>query len=347
MARLFTAQIAAQLAHPFDDIAIAHPGAHQRDATGGQMAFQPDIRHDRGDQRVLRQPASRMGAFGDDAHQLIAIDQPALFIDQMHPVGIAVQRDAQIGAMRQHRIDAGLRRGRSAARIDVDAVGFGADADHLGAQFPDQVGADPVGCAMRRIDDHAQPVQPQPARKGALGKLDIAFARAVDAAGVADLGGRGQIAVMVHPGLDRGLVGIRQLIAVGAKELDPVIPMRIVRGRDHHPQIGAQRPGQHADGGGGQRAGQDHVHPRRGEPRHQRTFDHIARQPRVLADHHGARAARADQMAPGGPAKPHHHLGQDGPGIGAPAHPVGSEQSVGHDVKSLAEDAPGQGVRPE
>ena len=289
------------------------------------MAFQPGIGHHRRHKRVVGQLAPGMGAFGDHAHQLVAIDQAAFLVDQVDPVGVAVQADPQVRPLRQNRVDAGLRRGRAAARVDVGAVRIGADADHLGAQFPDQLRPDAVRRAVGGIDDHAQPVQAQPARKGVLDELHVAFARPVDAPGMADQRRFRQIAGSAHGGLDGGLVRVRQLVAVGAEELDAVVVMGVVRGGDHHAQIGAQRPRQHAHGGRRQGAGQQDVHPRRGEARDKGAFDHIAGKPRVLADHHGPGLSPAGDMAPRRPAQLHDGLGRDGPDIRASPDAIGSK----------------------
>ncbi len=79
---------------------------------------------------------SAMPTFGDDRHQLIAVDDMAPFIDDQHAVGVAVERDADVGAHLPHLSRERLRRGRADAAIDVEAVGFDADRKNLGAQFP-------------------------------------------------------------------------------------------------------------------------------------------------------------------------------------------------------------------
>ena len=61
----------------------------------------------------------------------------ALLVDDDQPVGVAVERDADIGAAPRPPVacsSAGV--GRAAAVVDVEAVGRDADRDHLGAQLP-------------------------------------------------------------------------------------------------------------------------------------------------------------------------------------------------------------------
>ena len=91
------------------------------------------------------------------------------------------------------------------------------------------------------------------------------------------------------------LVG--QLEAVRAEELDAVVVERIVRGRDHHAEIGAHGAREHPDRGGGNWAGEQHVHSDRGEARDQRGLDHVAGETGVLADEHAVAmvAAAEDQ----------------------------------------------------
>ena len=74
--------------------------------------------------------------------------------------------------------------------------------------------------------------------------------------------------VGVEHALDARLDLVGQLVAVGAEQLDAVVVIRVVRGRDHDADIGAQRARQHGDRRGRDRAKQEHVHARRAEARH-------------------------------------------------------------------------------
>ncbi len=73
---------------------------------------------------------------GDQRHQLVAVDDVALLIGDDHPVGIAIERDADVGAHLAHLLAHGLRRGRAAFLVDVEAVRLVADLHDLGAELP-------------------------------------------------------------------------------------------------------------------------------------------------------------------------------------------------------------------
>ena len=75
-------------------------------------------------------------------------------------VGVAVVRDAEVGAVLD---DGGLEQvqvGGAAAVVDVEAVGLGADGDDLGAGPGERLGRDPGGGAVRLVEDDLQPVEP-------------------------------------------------------------------------------------------------------------------------------------------------------------------------------------------
>ena len=91
-----------------------------------------------------------------------------------------------------------------------------------------------------------------------------------------------QIAVDQLLDLELDLVG--KLEPVGAEQLDAVVLIGIVRGRDHDAEIAAHGARQHGDRGRRHRAEQQDIHADRGEAGHERVFDHVAGEPRVLAD---------------------------------------------------------------
>ena len=227
-------------------------------------------------------------ALGDHGEQLITVDQMAMLVGDQHAVGIAVERDADIGSHLAHLAAERFRRRRPAIVIDVEAVGFDADRHHVGAEFPECVGRNAVCGAVGAVDDDAQAIKRKIARQGALGEFNVAVMHAIDALGAAEIAAGGEPLGEIgrHELFDLvfGLVG--QLVAVGPEQLDAVVVERVMRRRNHDPKIGAHRTGQHGDRRGRHRAKQQHVHADRGETGHQRSLDHVAGQPGILADHH-------------------------------------------------------------
>ena len=89
-------------AHVLDDIAVADRGAMQLQADAAEEALEAEIGHDRRDDAAAGQPARAVPGFGDQRHQLVAVDHGAVLVDDHHPVGVAVERDADIGAHLVH-----------------------------------------------------------------------------------------------------------------------------------------------------------------------------------------------------------------------------------------------------
>ena len=75
----------------------------------GETALEAEIGHDRRDQRAAREPAAARQAGRDQRHQLVAVEDDAALVGDDQPVGVAVERDADIGAARQHLAAASAR----------------------------------------------------------------------------------------------------------------------------------------------------------------------------------------------------------------------------------------------
>ena len=255
----------------------------------------------------------------------------ALLVDDHHPVGIAVERDADVGAYLVDLVDQRRRGGRADVAVDVEAVRLDADGEDLGAQLPQRLGRHLVGGAIGAIDDDAQAVERQVARQRALGELDIAVLDAVDALGAAEIGRAGE--PLVEVGFDQRLDLvfdlIRQLLAVGAEQLDAVVVVGIVRGGDHHPEIAAHGVRQHGDAGRRHRAGQENVHADRQEAGGKRVLDHVAGQARVLADDHPVAVVAAMEHQSGSHADLQGELRRDRL-VRAPANAVSPEMLACH-----------------
>ena len=177
-----------------------------------------------------------------------------------------------------------------------------------------------------------RPFRRHAARQARLERLDVAAAGAFEADRAAELAGRREpvVAAGAHALLDRELDLVGQLVAVGAEQLDAVVLVGVVRGRDHHAEIGPQRARQHRDAGRRQRAEQGHVHAHRDEARGQRRLQHVAGEPRVLADHHAMAVIAAREVAARREAEPQRDLRGHRRLVGGAADAVGTEQLARH-----------------
>ncbi len=267
----------------------------------------------------------------------------AALVDDDHAIGVAIERDADVSAHLTHLAAECLRRGRAAFLVDVEAVRLDADGDHVGAQFPQRLRHHLVGRAMCAIDDDAQAFEAERARQRPLGEFDVAVIRTVDAAGAADAGAVGELArkVLIEQLLDPHLDVVRELVAVGSEQLDAVVVERIVRGRDHHAEIGAHRARQHRNGRRRHRTEQQHVHADRGEARLQRRLDHVAGQPRILADHDAMPMIAALEHEARRLAHAQRQLRRDH-AVGATADSVRPKIFASHRIPHLAADNRGE-----
>src|SRR6185437_322010 len=120
---------------------------------------EPEIGHHRGDDAAAGEPSALLPGLGDDRHQLVAVDDAALLVDNHHPVGVAVERNADIGAHLVDLADQILGRGRAAILVDVQAIGLDPDLDDLGAELPQRLWRHLVARAVGAIDYHPDAVE--------------------------------------------------------------------------------------------------------------------------------------------------------------------------------------------
>ena len=172
------------------------------------------------------------------------------------------------------------------------------------------------------------------ARKGALGKFDIARLAVVDAFGAAQLGRHGQFAIhrRVHQGFNLIFNFVGKLKTIRPEQFDAIVLIGIMRGRNHNANISAQRAGEKRNARRRYRAKQKHIHAHGGETGHQRRLNHIARQPRILANHNPVTMLAAAKIAPRRQPKTQRHFSRHVFGVNAPAYAVCSEILTNHNV---------------
>ncbi len=122
---------------------------------------------------------------------------------------------------------------------------------------------------------------------------------------------------------------VGKLEALRTEQLDAVIFEQIMRGGNHHAEIGAHRLGQHRHRRRRHRAKQQHVHTDRGKARDHRVFDHVAGKSCILADNDAMAMLAALKHQSGRLAYLERQLRRDQT-IGATPNPVGTEIFAAH-----------------
>ena len=193
-------------------------------------------------------------------------------------------------------------------------------AEALGQQRRDRRGR-----AVRAVDQHATPAA---ARPEALDEpVHVGLRRAREHVGLPHARAGRQRVVGVDQVRDAVLLGVVQLEAVGAEELDPVVLERVVRRREHRAAVVAVLAHEHRHAGRGQHPGAQRAPARRGDAGAERVLEQRAGAARVAADQHRRRRRAAlAGAADGRAAEPERELRAQRRRVGDAADAVGTEQ---------------------
>lgn len=149
-----------------------------------------------------RSAASRQAVGGQHVEQFVAVVEAPRRIDHLQPVGIAVQRDAVVGAVLGDGAHQRLGVRGADAVVDVQPVRRAADGDHVGAQLVEHLGRDLVGRAVGGVHHDLQAAQAEVVVEAALAELDVAAGRVVQPARAAQRGRVGPLRRLGQRGLD-------------------------------------------------------------------------------------------------------------------------------------------------
>ena len=169
--------------------------------------------------------------------QLVAIIEIAFRIDHLDPVGIAIERQAQVGTVGQDGIGQRLGRGCATTVVDVQAIRLHTDGDHLRPQFMEDAGRRLVGRALGTINDDLESAKIEIIGEGALAELDVATARIFDTHGPPEIRSTDTGHFLIDPVLDSLLDLIREFGTLSREKLDAIIVVRVVRCRDDNPRL--------------------------------------------------------------------------------------------------------------
>ena len=160
VAALLAAEGRAGHLHPLEDVLVADRGPDDL-ATGGlDRGLQAAVRQDGHDQAAARQLAAGQPVEGQDPEDLVAVDDAPVRIDRDEPVRIAVEGEADVGAVTDDGLRQRGRIGGPATDVDVDPVRIG--VDHLDGRAGRLEDGRPErrARAVRPVEDDLQPAWP-------------------------------------------------------------------------------------------------------------------------------------------------------------------------------------------
>ena len=280
---LFPAEVVAPGAHALEHVAVPHAGFQHVDSGLAHRDLQPEVAHHGGHQGVVLQDAAFLHVGGHDRHDLVPVHDGALVVNGQAAVGVAVVGDAQVRAVVQHGCLQAFKVRGAVAVVDVDAVGLGADDHHLGTGGVEDLRGAAAGSAVGAVQDDLQPVEP--VGQGLQQVHDVAVLGVREATDPSHVRADRAVLGLVQGRLDGVLQGVVELLAAAGQELDPVVGSRVVRGGDHHPEVGIQVG--HQIGCSRRRKGSCIMHIDAGgrEPGLNGSREEVPTDPRVLGDH--------------------------------------------------------------
>ena len=154
VAGLLAAEGVAGDPHRLEHVAVADLGLAHADAGGPHRLHEAEVAHHGGHDGVLGErgrarpsPSARIARIWSPSTTLPVV------VDGQAAVGVAVEREADVGAVLEHGRLQRLEVGGAAAVVDVEPVGLGVDRDHLGAGLAQRPRPGLVGRALGAVED--------------------------------------------------------------------------------------------------------------------------------------------------------------------------------------------------
>ena len=251
----------------------------------------------------------------------------------MRPVGVPVVGDAEIGAAVDHGALEPLDMRRADAVVDVHAVRFGADHRDVGAGIGEDARRHARGRAIRAVEHDAEAAKRhRTARTEGREEVErVAVLGVGEPVDVADgAAGRPQHRP-VELRLDLVFDRVGQLVPAAGEDLDAVVGGGVVRGGDHHPEVGVDVGGEERRSRGGDDAGILDIDAACGEARGDRRPEELARDPRITREHRDrappARSRGVGDEHAGSGLRERERPFRSEEAVREAADPVGSEQS--------------------
>src|SRR5512132_2875450 len=133
MAGLLAAESETAGLHGLQHVTISDLCLLDRNSNASHRIDQSQVAHHRGNDRVVLQSTLLAERKRQDGQDLITVNDPAECVHRQAAVGIAIERDPEIGMLFQHCFSQRVHVSRPAVLIDVDAVWLSMDSVYLGS----------------------------------------------------------------------------------------------------------------------------------------------------------------------------------------------------------------------
>src|SRR6185437_11044746 len=160
VAGLLAAEGGAGGLHLLEDVLVADWGAQHFDGAAAERRLEAHVGHGGGDDGGGGEQAAGGEVARGEQEDGVAVDDAAGVVGEEGAVGVAVKRDAEGGGMFCNLFGYDFRVKRTAAGVDVAAVGRGVGEDDLAAvgagllvEFGEELRSDGGGGAVGAVDD--------------------------------------------------------------------------------------------------------------------------------------------------------------------------------------------------
>ena len=305
VARLLPADAAAVLGHVLVDVFVAHGGLGVADARLVQRLVQAEVGHDGGHDGVADQLAALLHIAAVDVEDGVAVHDVPLLVHAEAAVGVAVVGEAHVEALLHHELLQPLDVGGPGVQVDVQAVGAVVDDVGVRAEGVEDGLGDVPARAVGAVEAHLHPLEGVDPQRDEVAHVAVAAGDVVHRAADALAARKRQLGPVLVKHVQLAVEVILNqkqrffvhLLAAVVDELDAVVVVGVVAGRDHDAAVEVVHPrdvGHARRGGDVQQVG---VRPGCHQAAHQRVLEHIRAAPGVLADHDAGRLAVAAALA--------------------------------------------------
>src|SRR6266545_4630518 len=150
------AELRVELLHLLPHVAVADLRAHETDAVARERRLEPAVRHDGPhDELGLELPVPREMPCGEREHEVAVVDAAGA-VHRDDAIAVAVEREADVAPALHDRTLQRFGSGRTAALVDVRAVGHVEERDDLGAGLCEDGRRDAIGGAVRAVEHDTQ-----------------------------------------------------------------------------------------------------------------------------------------------------------------------------------------------